>query len=166
MKIFKDLKPLAAAHRLKDVRSCQMIHGHTYQIRVTVHGSEDTDMVLDFSFFGEFDRFARWAMDHRMVLDYADPLVNTLEEHLDGEDYDLFLIPGPPTVENLARYFWYAFRAVGLHDALGHSVQVTESPGAGAVYGGQEPEDQAFKHDAEEMVKGFRQWFHPEDPPD
>jgi len=166
MKIFRHLKPLAAAHRLKDVRSCQMIHGHTYQINVTVYGDPDTEMVMDFSDFRDFDRFSQWAMDHRMVLDYADPIVEKLETALDGEEYDLFLIPGPPTVENLARFFWYAFRALGLHDALGHTVQITESPGAGAVFSGQDPEDQRFREEAEGMVQGFRSWFHPEDPPD
>jgi len=166
MKIFKHLKPIAAAHRLKDVPGCQMIHGHTYRVDVTIHGPTDSDFVVDFGDLRDLDTFNRWAMDHRLVLDYADPLVDTLETHLDGEDYDLFLIPGPPTVENLARYFWYAYRAVKLQDVLGHEVTVWESPTTGATFGGEAPENQAFRNETEQMVHGFRQWFHPEDPPD
>jgi 6-pyruvoyltetrahydropterin/6-carboxytetrahydropterin synthase len=90
-------------HRLLDYDGkCKYLHGHNGKA-VIVLESETLDnrgMLVDFSDIKK--TVAGWIdsnLDHRMILNEADPVVPFLQEQ--GEP--LFLIPANPTAENIAK---------------------------------------------------------------
>jgi 6-pyruvoyltetrahydropterin/6-carboxytetrahydropterin synthase len=80
-----------AAHRLPKVppeHPCARLHGHSYQIRLTLTGPIDEDM--------------GWVTDFGAITAAFEPLRTFLDHHLLNE------IPGleNPTSETLARWLW------------------------------------------------------------
>jgi 6-pyruvoyltetrahydropterin/6-carboxytetrahydropterin synthase len=80
-----------AAHRLPKVppeHPCARLHGHSYQIRLTLTGPIDKDM--------------GWVTDFGAITAAFEPLRTCLDHHLLNE------IPGleNPTSETLARWLW------------------------------------------------------------
>jgi 6-pyruvoyltetrahydropterin/6-carboxytetrahydropterin synthase len=118
VRLFKDFS-FEAAHRLPNVpegHKCARLHGHSFQVRVTVEGpvGERTGWVMDFAelkaaFAPVYDR-----LDHRYLNE----------------------IPGleNPTSEILARWIWRELRSTlaGLVE-----IEVRETCTSGCIYRGE-----------------------------
>jgi 6-pyruvoyltetrahydropterin/6-carboxytetrahydropterin synthase len=117
MELFAEFR-FEAAHRLPNVpkeHMCAQLHGHSYQLRVTVAGPVDarTGWVLDFATLAAAFEPLRLQLDHRYL------------NEIDGL--------GNPTSEHLARWLWQRLDPVipGLS-----AIEVREMPGLGCVYRG------------------------------
>src|SRR5207302_9270930 len=96
-------------HRLLNYDGkCKYLHGHNGRAVISLEGEtlDERGMLVDFT---DIKRSLRgWindALDHRMILHQADPLLPLLEQH----NQPLFVIPHNPTAENIARLiFEYA----------------------------------------------------------
>lgn len=104
------------AHRLNGHEGkCQNLHGHSYVIHVTAHAArlDALGRVVD---FGELkEGIGRWIadmLDHGTMLQDTDPLVEAVKA--DGSK--LYLVPFPPTAENLAGLI--GAKAAGIHPGL------------------------------------------------
>ena len=90
MEIFKDFS-IESAHRLPNVpegHKCARLHGHSFQVRVSVAGSLHPEL--------------GWVMDFADIKAACKPVVEELDHRYLNE------IPGleNPTSENLARWIW------------------------------------------------------------
>jgi 6-pyruvoyltetrahydropterin/6-carboxytetrahydropterin synthase len=102
---------------------CRHIHGHSWIIVLTLKAEklDGQGMVIE---FGQLKAAWRgWLdqhIDHALMLNQADPLVQTLQ--LADPNLRLFLTPEDPTTENLARLL--ARQAQAVLDSLGYSPTV------------------------------------------
>ncbi len=130
-----------AAHRLPfHDGKCARLHGHHYEVHVTVHGSvqmttatnPESGMVSD---FGRLDDtlaplFKLW--DHRTILWNQDPLLKVLDDG--GFADSAVAVEWLPTAENIATAI-----AQVVEDDRGlphcHSVEVYETPKGCATWG-------------------------------
>jgi len=117
MRLYKEFS-FEAAHRLPNVpagHKCARLHGHSFQVRVTVDGpvGEQTGWVMDFADLKSAFRPVYDKLDHR----YLNEIVG-LEN---------------PTSENLARWIWRQ-----LHPTLAGlaEVEVRETCSTGCIYRG------------------------------
>jgi len=117
MRLYKEFS-FEAAHRLPNVpagHKCARLHGHSFQIRVTVDGpvGEQTGWVMDFADLKSAFRPVYDKLDHR----YLNEIVG-LEN---------------PTSENLARWIWRQLQPTlaGLAE-----VEVRETCSTGCIYRG------------------------------
>jgi 6-pyruvoyltetrahydropterin/6-carboxytetrahydropterin synthase len=119
VELFHDFR-FEAAHRLPHVppdHKCARLHGHSYRVRIHIHGDPDpnTGMVVDFAdVAAAFDPVITEYLDHNYLNDV---------EGLDN-----------PTAELLARWIWQ--RLVPLLPLL-HAVEVRETCTCGVVYRGE-----------------------------
>ena len=129
-----ELKTEAAfdsAHFLTDYYGkCENLHGHRWRVVVYMRAdnlkTEGTmkDMVLD---FGEFKRIVRAqadAMDHMFLVEEGSLKPETVAA-LEGEGFNLIMLPFRTTSENLARYFGQKLIEQGL--SISH-VEMYETP--------------------------------------
>lgn len=100
-------------HRLLNYPGkCRHLHGHNGRVVITFEASglDDRGMVLDFS---EIKRVvSRWIdehLDHRMILNRADPVVPMLQEL----NEPMFLIDVNPTAESIAKLIFDVARQQG-----------------------------------------------------
>lgn len=115
----------AAAHYLRDYDgSCARLHGHTWQVEVSLRGPEldQKGMLLDF----------------RSVKAKVKHIVDELD-HVNLNDLKPFAQGGKenPTVENLARYIYQRLKPEfggGESSITVAAVRVWESPDASASY--------------------------------
>ena len=101
-KVSKEFK-FCAAHRLMLHKGkCSNVHGHTYKVRVTVKGETDasTGMVVDFGELTEIMQPIITKLDHSILLNYCDPLLEDLKHH----KVAINMLNGEPTAENIATY--------------------------------------------------------------
>jgi 6-pyruvoyltetrahydropterin/6-carboxytetrahydropterin synthase len=119
MRLFKDFS-FEAAHRLPNVpdgHKCARLHGHSFQVRVSVDGpvGERTGWVMDFADLKAAFRPVYERLDHRYLNE----------------------IPGleNPTSEILARWIWRELRPAlpGLAE-----IEVRETCTTGCVYRGED----------------------------
>lgn len=108
-----------AAHRLPRVpptHKCSRIHGHSYQITVTIAGEIAPDM--------------GWLMDFAAIDEHVQPLVKRLDHQLLND------IPGleNPTSELLAAWLWNELKP-RLHLLV--ELAVCETPTSRCVYRGE-----------------------------
>lgn len=95
-------------HRLQRHNGkCRFLHGHNYEIEVTVSASIEpiTGMVMDFSELKKIVKPLLDSMDHALMLEDSDPWVeivqgNNLHPDLESK---LLVVPYPPTAENIAK---------------------------------------------------------------
>lgn len=118
-------------HRLLDYPGkCRHLHGHNGRLIVAFEGPalDERGMVLDFS---EIKRvLSRWIddnLDHRMVLNRADPAVPVLQQM--GEP--LYLMDVNPTAENIARLVFDVAKGQGFPVT---EVRLWETPHCCAAY--------------------------------
>lgn len=100
---------LELGHRLRTsyAMKCQHLHGHRYEVEITVssdHLNED-NMIVDFKKLKEIVKRVlddKW--DHAFCLKEDDPLVESLlkDEHTER----LHIVPCNPTLEWMVKY-WY-----------------------------------------------------------
>lgn len=90
-----------AGHRLmKHESKCRNVHGHRYRFELTMSGSLDSvGRVIDFgvvkTIAGEW-LDTNW--DHGFIVQQGDPLLPALV----ADGTKLFIVPVPPTAENLS----------------------------------------------------------------
>ena len=96
-----------AAHRNEELQDkCRNLHGHRYGI--VCHFEVERTGALT-TLFADFDAkiepHLKRLYDHGMLIHVADPLYDTLLDHMErtGEHLKLNRFDGPTTVENLAR---------------------------------------------------------------
>lgn len=103
--VFKEFT-FDAAHRLVGHSgACQYLHGHTWTVHVGFRGALTTagssrGMVMDFQDINRKILSAKSLLDHRVILEEADPLVKVLSD----AGQMVFTLEVRPTVENLARF--------------------------------------------------------------
>ena len=109
---------IAAARHLTGVAAdhpCARMHGHTFNIRLTVRGPIDpaTGFVVDFA-----DIHRAWASIH---------------DQLDHQNLNLIAGLENPTSEHLARWIWVALKPIlsGLD-----AIQITETGNSGIIFRG------------------------------
>jgi 6-pyruvoyltetrahydropterin/6-carboxytetrahydropterin synthase len=99
----------SAAHRVwNDAGKCSRIHGHNYRATIDVHttGVDEQGFTIPFDAIKEIID----AMDHRLILDRADPLLSNdvvLRDNppaLDELIGDVYAVPGVPSTEFLAHW--------------------------------------------------------------
>lgn len=118
-------------HRLLNYEGkCRYLHGHNGRAVISIEGEklDQRGMVLDFS---DIKRtVSTWIdenLDHRMILNRADPVVPFLQEM--GEP--LYLIEENPTAENIAKLI---FEQTRLQDVPIVEVRLWETPRCFASY--------------------------------
>lgn len=118
-------------HRLLNYDGkCRYLHGHNGRAVITIAGEklDDRGMVLDFA---DIKRsVSTWIddnLDHRMILNRADPVVSFLEAR--GEP--LYLIDDNPTAENIAKLIFNQSRQLGVPIV---EVRLWETPRCFATY--------------------------------
>ncbi len=118
-------------HRLLNYDGkCRYLHGHNGRAVITIAGEklDHRGMVLDFA---DIKRsVSTWIddnLDHRMILNRADPVVSFLEEM--GEP--LYLIDHNPTAENIAKLIFEQTRLLGVPIV---EVRLWETPRCFATY--------------------------------
>jgi 6-pyruvoyltetrahydropterin/6-carboxytetrahydropterin synthase len=118
-------------HRLyKDSGKCGHLHGHTGRAEVTLEGKELDHLGMLKNFDSIKAGFGKWIdanLDHRLLLNKSDPLVEPLKKA--GEK--LFLMDGNPTAENIAKVLHETAKGDGLPVK---NVTFWESPTACATY--------------------------------
>jgi len=120
-------------HRLMNYHGkCAHPHGHNgcLEIEVSSEMLDERGMVLDFNELNErLESFIESKLDHRMLLQEGDPLVEALRSV--GEEP--FIMRANPTAENIARLIYDEARARGLKVA---AVRLWETPQSFAEYRG------------------------------
>jgi 6-pyruvoyltetrahydropterin/6-carboxytetrahydropterin synthase len=117
MDLFAEFR-FEAAHRLPYVppeHMCAKLHGHSYQVRLTVTGPVDpkAGWVADFAAIARSFEPVRSELDHGFL------------NEIDGLDN--------PTCERLASWLWDRLKAT---IPLLSAVEVREMPGLGCIYRG------------------------------
>ena len=119
MLLFKEFS-FEAAHRLPNVpegHKCARLHGHSFQVRVTVDGPVGDE--------------SGWVMDFAEIKDAFRPLHDRLDHRYLNE------IPGleNPTSEVVARWIW---RELASSLPMLHAVEVRETCTSGCIYRGED----------------------------
>ena len=132
----------SAAHRIEGHPKCGRLHGHNYQVIVTVKGEilPTSGMLID---YGELDKIVKPIvdeMDHRYIVSHSNREAGDDYAMLAQNKGDIFHLDAPAsTGEYLAAYFWKR-----ILDALWESayvitrqdliVMVAETPKSTATY--------------------------------
>ncbi|MEZ5163168.1 MAG: 6-carboxytetrahydropterin synthase [Fimbriimonadaceae bacterium] len=81
---------------------CQNLHGHSYRLRVTLHGTVgDNGMIMDFADLKKIVKPIIKEIDHCMMLHENDTEVI---EFIRGHGMKLITLPVHPTAENIALF--------------------------------------------------------------
>ena len=126
-----------SAHFLTDYYGkCENLHGHRWRVEVTLAVDElqtegtMRDMVLDFGVFKKAVRALADELDHTFLVEEGSLKPETIAA-LEGEGFNLTVLPFRTTAENLARYFFGRLEADGYPVA---EVEVDETPNNRAFY--------------------------------
>ena len=141
---------LDAAHRLwKYDGACANIHGHRYVVEVTVEGNrlDELGMLLD---FGKLKKAVlSWVnlVDHKLILNVADPLGKSAPIGQKGDS--IRFMNGNPTAENMAAEL---FRFVSMSavitmetDVRVVNVRLYETPDCWCDYAEPEEREEMFE---------------------
>lgn len=119
-------------HRLKSHPGrCRHMHGHTYHVHATF-GAEQLDtqgMVADFKVLKQVMHKVLDDYDHAFVIEVGDPLCNTPT----ADEDRVYVVPFPPTAENLASFWFMQLDAQVRHDAKLLRLEVFESASTSAI---------------------------------
>lgn len=126
-----------AAHFLTDYYGkCENLHGHRWEVLVTVEQAElQTEgtmrgMVLDFGVLKKAVRQVAGELDHTFLVEEGSLDATTLDL-LRGKGFAMKVLPFRTTAENLARWFFGRLEAEGLPVV---EVEVDETPENRAFY--------------------------------
>ncbi|MDR1270532.1 MAG: 6-carboxytetrahydropterin synthase [Planctomycetaceae bacterium] len=90
-------------HRLQNHSGkCAHPHGHNARVRIVLESDCLNEQGMVFDFTEQKRTIGQWIenhLDHRMILQNNDPLVEILEQM----NEPIFLLPQQPTAENIAR---------------------------------------------------------------
>lgn len=126
----------SAAHFLEDYQGwCGSIHGHRWEVVLTVSASQnlETQMIYDFHDLKDTLNSIMNELDHSFIID---PNGNSASRdfYLLAKKYDMrvFEFSGRTTAENLAHYIWMELqRRTGWTT---HVIEVFEAPGNSVSY--------------------------------
>lgn len=114
-----------AAHRLVlgYQGKCANIHGHTWRARFHVHGDalNEVGMLFDFNEFSVMKKWIDDNLDHACIVSSHDEALN---KFLHQNGMKLFVTPGNPTSEELARIL---FEVAKIHRINVSTVEVDET---------------------------------------
>lgn len=126
-----------SAHFLKGYEGkCSNIHGHRWQVEVTVAAEElqteeqTRGMVVDFGTLKEDLKELVSRLDHTLIIEEGS-LKQSTKEALREEEFSIVELPFRPTAENLAKYFYDELEAKQYQVIL---VKVYETPNNCAGY--------------------------------
>lgn len=133
-----------AAHRLQHhAGKCHNLHGHTYRVEVILNGfvmgqtgESNEGMLLDFDQLKKWWKHLEPGLDHNVILDEADPLVDALQAFNEAHPklgVNLTMLDFAPTAENLSRWIFedltnWLIDNVGGQGVRVQSVRVYETP--------------------------------------
>lgn len=138
-----------AGHRIYGHESkCNNLHGHRYEVDVSVQGSylDDLGRVVDFGVLKSV--LGNWIdenLDHRMILQDKDPFVEAYNKGLfwkvegDNLGRNPFIMTAPPTAENIAALIYTAaclLFANRVDQFIVTEVTVYETEKSSALYNG------------------------------
>lgn len=96
-----------AAHRLHQYPGkCAQIHGHRYKVIVELGYVEVSDVGIGIDFGKIKGTVGNWIeenWDHKLILNWNDPLYSVLRTQGGISPEEIFLINGNPTAENMAK---------------------------------------------------------------
>lgn len=105
------------AHRLLNMPGkCQQIHGHSMQVKLTLHGEANENGIFEGLDFGDVKQLFRFYIDkhfdHKLLLNTDDPWAQAfmLHDPLENDPVHgkslpgLVKVDGDPTTENLAKW--------------------------------------------------------------
>lgn len=127
------------AHALKDHDgACRNIHGHTYELFVTIIGEpKDLDghpangMIMDFKMLKDIvNKHIMNQYDHAFVVSQRSPWASDEE----ARSYKMIVLPFEPTSENLVAEFATILKSVLPTDAKLHSLRLRETTTAYAEW--------------------------------
>ena len=120
-------------HRLiNHAGKCANLHGHNGTVRIELRNDQLNTQGMVADFIDVKNTIGEWietTLDHRLILNSADPLVTILREH--GEV--VLTLAVEPTAENLAKMIYEKAEEFGLPV---YSVSVWETEKCGAEYRG------------------------------
>lgn len=126
-----------SAHFLADYHGkCENLHGHRWRMEVTIAAEQlgeagtERDMVCDFGAFKRAVRGLAEEYDHTFLVEEGTLAPATIAA-LEGEGFQLRMLPFRTTAENLARHLFERLAAMGLPVT---QVEVDETPNNRAVY--------------------------------
>lgn len=96
-----------AAHRLPEhLGDCKNLHGHSYRVVLTIHGTVKSidGMIIDFGTVKQLLKQVLGQLDHRVILRVDDPLCEVLRVF--PANIGLVLLNNTPTAENIAAYIF------------------------------------------------------------
>ena len=118
-------------HRLLDhAGKCANLHGHNGTVKIDLRNDQLNSQGMVVDFVDVKNTIGEWieaTLDHRMILQVSDPLVDLLREH--GET--VLTLPVEPTAENLAKLIYDKAEELGLPV---FSVSVWETEQCAAEY--------------------------------
>jgi len=123
-----------AGHRLIDHEGkCAHVHGHRYVFEVFVRASQldHVGRVIDFSVVKE--RVGGWLdmhWDHGFLAQEGDPIIDWLSVHAQK----LYVLPVPPSAENLAAYVFEVARRALEPEVQVVAVRCHETPNCYAEF--------------------------------
>lgn len=93
----------SAAHRLMNTDTvCKYLHGHNYELIVSVTGNPDGGMIIDFFDLEKICKNVVEKYDHATILRYDDPLCVALE----SLDQNVVKLLSNPTCETIIIVLW------------------------------------------------------------
>lgn len=131
-----------AAHFLTAYHGkCENLHGHRWRVVVTLEipelqdgtgaaGETERDMVMDFTAFKRTINELADTLDHTFLVEEGSLAPATIAA-LEGEGFELTMLPFRTTSENLARWFYERLGEAGLPVA---EVECDETPNNRAIY--------------------------------
>lgn len=126
-----------SAHFLPDYfGKCENIHGHRWKVTVAIKSSDlqgagsEAGMVQDFGIFKKTVREEVAKFDHMFLVQEGSLKDETIKA-LEGEGFNLLILPFRTTAENLAKNFAEIFVKAGLPVSW---VEVDETPNNRAKY--------------------------------
>ena len=117
MEIYKDIT-FEAAHLLPNVakdHKCRRLHGHSFKVRISLHGPVDTSI--------------GWVEDFAEIKHAFDPIYEQLDHHYLNEIEGL----ENPTSENLVKWIWNRLKP-NLEYLV--AIEVKETCTTGCIYRG------------------------------
>ena len=126
-----------AGHRVLGHKGkCRHFHGHRYAIEVSIIsvGLNNMGMVVDFGDVKEeIGKWLDYNLDHNMILNQEDPILNKLafeeDDFFDIHGKQPFVMTNNPTAENIAELLYRVFTSIVSKWNLGLSrVRVYETP--------------------------------------
>jgi 6-pyruvoyltetrahydropterin/6-carboxytetrahydropterin synthase len=123
-----------AAHRLWGYKGrCSAVHGHLYQVKVSVTSDElnDQGFVID---FGDIKKIVKMYIDdewdHTLILNKLDPIYKLLED----QDIRMYILDKNPTVEYMSMIIYNRLKELLPKTVQMKQITIWETPTCSYTY--------------------------------